>query len=67
MLPHHVNDRSADEGIFNNEWVEIRRRVRDDSAHNWVSATDGSVINIGDQGSWVEAVERLENLGRVGH
>lgn len=57
VFPHNVNDGGADEGVFYDERIQIRRRVSNDSAHNWVSAAHCSVIDIGDQRSWIEAVE----------
>lgn len=57
MLPHNVNDGGTDEGVFNDEWVQIRCRVGYDSAHNWVSAAHRSIIDIGDQRGWIETVE----------
>lgn len=57
MLPHDVNHGSPDERILNDEGIEIGSRISNYSAHNWVSAAYGGVINIGDQGGRVKIIE----------
>lgn len=57
MLPHHIDNSSSDEGIFDNEGVKIRCRVSHDRTHDWVPSTNCCVIDIGDQRSRVQIIK----------
>lgn len=62
VLPHHVDDCSADERVLNDERIQIRSGVSYDSAHNWVPSAHRCVIDVSDQGRWVQGIERLEDF-----
>lgn len=62
MLPHHIYDSSADERVLDDERIQIRSGVSYDSAHNWVPSAHRRIIDISDQGSGVQTIERFEDF-----
>lgn len=57
VFPHDVDDGGPNQRVLDDEGIQIRCRVRDDSAHNWVSSTYGGVIDISNQGSRIQGIE----------
>lgn len=62
MLPHNVDDSSSDQGVLDDERIKVGSRISNDGTHNWVPSTHSRIINVSNQGSWVQVVKRFKDL-----